>query len=256
LQGSPEIYGAATPTKQLHHDYKAKAAAQCGSDSVLDSAAECFTAVAQINVNHTAANTTVSSATLPPGCSVSVDAAGAATAFFNSLATSGASCNSAGNVYAGEATSQIGVTLSVALDKSKGAAAMTRGSKGTYCSENTEGVIAYFNMANVTAAAAEAALAQCEAFSRLATWRAVAPNRWLCPLQQVRGRVPRRRKVQRVLGRLPRRLCRQVPVGLLTGLTPSRKDPFAFCASVGQLCADANSLVRAGALGAPFGGRC
>ena len=30
LQGSPEIYGAATPTKQLHHDYKAKAAAQCG----------------------------------------------------------------------------------------------------------------------------------------------------------------------------------------------------------------------------------
>jgi len=177
LQGSPEIYGAATPTKQLHHDYKAKAAAQCGSDSVLDSAAECFTAVAQINVNHTAANTTVSSATLPPGCSVSVDAAGAATAFFNSLATSGASCNSAGNVYAGEATSQIGVTLSVALDKSKGAAAMTRESKGTFCSQNSEGVIAYFNMANVTAAAAEAALAQCEAFSRVATWRAVAPNR-------------------------------------------------------------------------------
>ena len=168
LQGSPEIYGAATPTKQLHHDYKAKAAAQCGSDSVLDSAAECFTAVAQINVNHTAANTTVSSATLPPGCSVSVDAAGAATAFFNSLATSGASCNSAGDVYAGEATSQIGVTLSVTLDKSKGAVAMTRGSKGTFCSQNSEGVIAYFNMANVTAAAAEAALAQGEALSRVA----------------------------------------------------------------------------------------
>jgi len=214
LQGSPEIYGAATPTKQLHHDYKAKAAAQCGSDSVLDSAAECFTAVAQINVNHTAANTTVSSATLPPGCSVSVDAAGAATAFFNSLATSGASCNSAGNVYAGEATSQIGVTLSVALDKSKGAVAMTRESKGTFCSQNSEGVIAYFNMANVTAAAAEAALAQCEAFSRVATRRQCCCPQSVAVPQQVRGRVPRRRKVQRVLGRLPRRLCREVPVGL------------------------------------------
>ncbi len=63
----------------------------------------------------------------------------------------------------GEATPQVGVTLSVALDKSKGPSAMLRGSKGTFCSENGDGVLGYYNMANVTAAAAEAALAQCEA---------------------------------------------------------------------------------------------
>jgi hypothetical protein len=159
--GSPEIYGAATPTKQLHHNYEAEAAATCDSGTSLDSAEECFEAVAQINVR-AAANTTVASTALPAGCSVSVDpGGGATTAVFNSLATSVVPCNTAGHVYTGEATSPIGVTLSVALDD-KGNVAMTRKAKGVYCSQNVDNVLGVFYMANVSAAAAEAALMQCE----------------------------------------------------------------------------------------------
>jgi hypothetical protein len=159
--GSPEIYGAATPTKQLHHNYKAEAAATCDSGTSLDSAEECFEAVAQINVR-AAANTTVTSTALPAGCSVSVDPGGvAATAVFNSLASSVVPCNTAGHVYTGEATSPIGVTLSVALDD-KGNVAMKRKAKGVYCSQNVDNVLSVFYMANVSAAAAEAALMQCE----------------------------------------------------------------------------------------------
>jgi hypothetical protein len=160
--GSREIYGAATRTKQQHHDYKAKATEQCGNDSAVATAAECFDAVTLINVFQTSANATVSSATLPSGCSIMVDAVGTASAIFNSLTSSGATCNSVGNVYTGEATSAIGVTFSVALDMSEPPSAMRRRGKGAYCSENGVGVLGFYTMANVTAAAAVDALTQCE----------------------------------------------------------------------------------------------
>mmetsp|Transcript_19740 Transcript_19740/g.44426 ORF Transcript_19740/g.44426 Transcript_19740/m.44426 type:complete len:904 (+) Transcript_19740:70-2781(+) len=158
--GDPSIYGPATKTKVLEHQYSTQGSGTCAADHRVASAADCFAAAPTLGINATHfSNNTVLDAKLPLACSVMLQPDGSATAYFNT-ATSGAPCNG-GTRRTGVATSRVGVTLGLDLDSS---GAFEWSEPGRYCPNNKEGLLKAFPTKSSSVNDAYRARGECEAF--------------------------------------------------------------------------------------------
>lgn len=161
--GDPVIYPD-TKTKQVEHEFSALAAGTCNAGESLVSAPSCFAAAASLGFGDKATvNVTVNNASLPEGCSVTVNAAtGVATVSYNTAKTT-AGCTT-GNRRVGERLTDVGVKFNVSLDLTS--ATFVRSPKGQYCSLNKQNILQAFQPPNPSDAEAEKALGQCEAFCK------------------------------------------------------------------------------------------
>jgi hypothetical protein len=131
--GDPQYYKdhpeSGNSTKIIEHSYAAIGVGSCDSSEHVQSATDCFDAIATIGINaKTVKNSTVSDASVPFGCSVTTVADGSAVATFNTL---GDKKCAASTIKAGSVKTSIGVTVAISLDNSSSSATITMSGPST-----------------------------------------------------------------------------------------------------------------------------
>lgn len=157
--GDPAIY-LDSQTKVVAHDYMTLGAGTCEAAHKLRSASECFAAAQDLGINASRfENKTVTDETLPPACSVVMNADGSAAVNFNG---GGKAACSSGAVRSGRSTtSKVGVTLQVEVNVSQ---SYERSARGKYCANRREALLRAFPMESQTLAHAYRARGECEAY--------------------------------------------------------------------------------------------
>lgn len=157
--GDPMFYPD-SQTRIVEHKYTALSSGTCAAGQTVSDAAACFAAAPTLGINATHwANKSVSDPKLPAACSVTTEADGSATAYYNSPEGKG-QC-SGGSKRNGAVQSSVGVKLTLDLD---GSQLFSRSAKGQYCKNNRADVVKAFPMQDGSLNAAYAARDQCESF--------------------------------------------------------------------------------------------
>ena len=111
-------------TKKLQTTYSAQSAGKCAT--AVTSAAECFTAAKTLGLKGAISTASGASASLPSGCSVTVQSTGKVSAFFNSKNGSAVPCGGSGPLHtAGAASSMVDVQLDLNSSPAGGLATIT-----------------------------------------------------------------------------------------------------------------------------------